>query len=175
MRVFNRLLIFALGVALAGLGFIATVEAVWTGLGYRLLWFPGQAWLRTLQSTAWSTRSVEIGAAIAAFVGMVLLVAEIRPWRKRLVRTGADGDGVWLLHRRSTEQLLSRRVARQVVSGPIKARLSIGAQRWKLSLRTHVAASNAPALRAAAEAELARLGAPARSKVFVHTTRNKGF
>ncbi len=175
MRVFNRLLVFALGMALAGLGFIAMVEAIWTGLGYQFLWFPGQAWLRTLQTTSWSTRSVEVGAAIAAFAGLVLLVAEIRPWRKRLARTEAGGDGVWLLHRRSTEQLLSRRVAREVPATPIKARLSIGSRRWKLSLRTHASASRAPALRAAAEAELARLGAPVSSKVLVRTSKNKGF
>lgn len=172
MRVFNRLLVFAVGLACAVVGFVAIAEAAWTGLGYHFLWFSGSAWLHTLRTTAYSQRSVAVGAAIAALVGLALLLAELRPWRKRLVRLSQDGSRVvWLLHRRSTESLLRRRLQRQVPVSPITARLRVGALRWKLSLRAQAARSTAPVLQGAGEEELRRLGAPARSSVAVRTTQ----
>ena len=72
MRVFNRLFVFVIAVAIAGLGFIIAVEAVWIGFGYRVLWFPGNDWLSTLRTTSWSTRSVQVGAAATALAGLAL-------------------------------------------------------------------------------------------------------
>ena len=174
MRVFNRLLVFVLGLALAALGFVVAVEAVWLGFGYRILWFPGQSWLHTLRTTPYSTRSVEVGAAVAALVGLALLTLEARPWRKRLAHISAESDGTWLVTRRSTERHLARRLSRAVPTTPITARLRIGARRWRLQLRAHAAATTQPVLEAAAKEELDRLGAPAGSRVLVHTTRPEG-
>ena len=76
MRLFNRLLVFALGIVFIALGFIAAVEAIWTGLGYRFLWFPGREWLHTLRTTPWSARTVLDGAAIVTVVALMMLIAE---------------------------------------------------------------------------------------------------
>ncbi len=173
MRVFNRILVFALGLALAALGFVMAVEAVWTGLGYRFLWFPGKEWLHTLRTTPWSTRTVLVGTAVTAACGLVLVIVEVRPWPKTLARTFVDGDGTWLLHRRSTEQHLRRRLQGKVPTSPIKAQLLVSSRRWKLSLRAHAAPSTKPDLEAAGNEELERLGAPGGSKVIVRTTRAK--
>ena len=151
MRVFNRLFVFVIAVALAGLGFIVAVEAVWTGLGYRVLWFPGNDWLSTLRTTSWSTRSVEVGAAAAALTGLVLVILEVRPWRRRLVPTHIDNEDTWLLNRRSTERLVHRQLQRQVPTAPITARLRIGVLRWSSTLRAHAPASTRPVLETAAK------------------------
>ncbi len=171
MRIFNRLAVFALGVILAGAGFIVAVEAAWTGLGYRFLWFPGQVWLHALRTSAWSDRTVMIGAALAAAVGLILLVAELRPWPPRLARSSIQEQNTWLIQRRSAEQYLRRVVQREVPRAPIKADLTIGRRGWNLRLRVRAAASTKPDLVAAGQQELEKLGAPEGSKVTVRTTR----
>lgn len=171
MRLFNRLAVFALGVVLAGVGFIIAVEAVWTGLGYRFLWFPGKSWLRSLRASAWSDRSVMVGAAITAAVGLLLLLAELRPWPKRLARSSIQEQDTWLIQRRSAEQYLRRSVQQEVPRSPIKADLTISRRRWILKLRARAAASTKPDLVAVGQHELEKLGAPKGSKVVVRTTR----
>ena len=171
MRIFNRLAVFALGVILAGVGFIVAVEAVWTGLGYRFLWFPGRTWLHSLRTSAWSDRTVMVGAAIAAAVGLILLVVELRPWPPRLARSSIQEQDTWLIQRHSAEQYLRRAVQQEVPRSPIKADLAIGRRRWNLRLRVRAAASTKPDLVAAGQQELEKLGAPEGSKVTVRTTR----
>lgn len=171
MRLFNRLVVFALGVVLAAAGFIIAVEALWTGLGYRFLWFPGQTWLHSLRASAWSDQIVMVGAAIAAVVGLILLVVELRPWPTRLARSSIQEHDTWLIERRSAEQYLRRAVQREVPRSPIKADLTIGRRRWNLRLRARAVASTRPDLEAAGQQELEKLGAPKDSKVGVRTTR----
>jgi hypothetical protein len=170
MRVFNRLLVFALGIALTALGFIVAVEAVWTGLGYRFLWFPGSQWLHTLRTTPWSTRSVLTGAAIASALGLILVAAEVRPVKKRLVRTLSEQDDTWLLHRRSTEHRVRRNLEASVPRSPIKIRLRGSPRRWRLAVQANAAASTKPELEAAAQEELKTLGAPSGCTVTARTT-----
>lgn len=171
MRIFNRLAVFALGVILAGVGFVIVVEAVWTGFGYRFLWFPGQAWLHSLRTSAWSERTVMVGAAIAAAVGLILLVVELRPWPQRLARSSIQERDTWLIQRRSAEQYLRRAVQREVPRSPLKADLTIGRRRWNLRLRARADVSTKPDFVAAGQQELEKLGAPKGSKVGVRTTR----
>jgi hypothetical protein len=171
MLIFNRLAVFALGVIVAGVGFIVAVEAVWTGLGYRFLWFPGQTWLHSLRTSAWSDRAVMVGAAIAAAIGLLLLVVELRPWPPRLARSSMQERDTWLIQRHSAEQYLRRAVQREVPRAPVKADLKINRRRWNLTLRARAAASTKPDLVAAGQQELEKLGAPKGSKVTVRTTR----
>jgi hypothetical protein len=171
MRLFNRLLVFALGIVLIALGFIAAVEAVWTGLGYQFLWFPGKEWLHTLRTTLWSDRPVLVGAASVAAVAFVLVIAEIRPWRARLAQTLSDQEETWLLHRRSTEHHLHRALGATLPTTPIKTHLDTSARRWKLSVRTDTASSTGPEFEKVGQRELERLGAPPGSTVTVRTAR----
>ena len=72
MRVFNRLLLLVLGVALAAAGVLVVVEAVyaWTGSGF--VGVPGRQWLATFKTTPWSAPIViAISVAVAA-AGLVL-------------------------------------------------------------------------------------------------------
>jgi hypothetical protein len=170
MRLFNRLLVFALGLVLAGAAFVVAVEAIWTGLGYRFLWFPGQTWLHALRTSTWSDRSVMVGGAIAAAFGVLLLVAELRPRSKRLVPISIGDETLWLLQRRSAEQHLRRAVQRDVPRSPLKAVLRVKNRRWSLRLRAQAAASTKPDLEVAGRRQLQRLGAPSNSKVLVRTS-----
>jgi hypothetical protein len=170
MRLFNRLLVFALGLVLAGVGFVTAVEASWTGLGYRFLWFRGQSWLHSLQTSTWSDRSVMVGGAIAAAFGLLLLVAELRPWSTRLVATTLGDEDLWLLQRRSAEQYLQRTVQGDVPRSPIKADLHANRRRWRLRLRAPAAGSTKSDLEAAGRRQLDKLGAPSGSKILVRTS-----
>jgi hypothetical protein len=171
MRLLNRLLVFALGVVLGAVGFIMAVEAVWTGLGYRFLWFPGQSWLHALRTSAWSDRSVMVGGAIAAAVGLLLLVIELRPWPQRVARSSIQEKDTWLIQRQSAEKYLRRAVQHEVPRSPLKVDLAITRRRWNLKLRVQAAPSTKPELLAAGQHQLEKLGAPKGSKVVVRTTR----
>jgi hypothetical protein len=171
MPLFNRLLVFALGVVLGAVGFIMAVEAVWTGLGYRFLWFPGQSWLHALRTSAWSDRAVMVGGAIAAALGLLLLVAELRPWPPRVAQSSIEEKDTWLIQRQSAERYVRRAVQREVPRSPLKADLNITGRRWNLKLRVRAAASTKPELVAAGQYQLEKLGAPKGSKVVVRTTR----
>ena len=172
MRVFNRLLVLALGVVIAAAGVLVILEAVWTWTNSGFLWIPGREWLNSFKSTPWSDPTV-IGISIAvAAVGLVLVVAELRPQRKRHAPFSTD-QGDWLLLRRSTEAHLQRRLATQVPVSPIKVRLKPRALRWRLKVRARAAPTTKPALRDAAQTELGRLHAPPTSTIDVTTTKAK--
>jgi hypothetical protein len=169
MRVANRLLCFLFGTALAAFGVAVVVEAVssWAGLGFVVI--HGRQWLSALETTPWSSTLV-IGVSIAvAGGGFLLILAELRPERARVVRFQTD-HGRWLLLRRSTEQHLARRLKSAVPTSPIKTKLNPKGQHWKLRVTAKAAASTKPALEAAGRDELAQLHADAAT-VKVFTTK----
>jgi hypothetical protein len=147
------------------------VEAIWTGLGYHFLWFPGEAWRATLRHTSWSSRSVLVGAAIAAAVGLIVLITELRPAPRRLARFHVDGDETWYYQRHSVELHLRRSLAKEIPTLPIKTDLRVASARWKLRVRAHAASSTKSALQAAGNQQLQELRAPHGSTVTVRTTR----
>ncbi len=172
MRVFNRLLVLALGVAIAAAGLVVIVEAIWTWTNSGFVWIPGREWLHSFKTTPWSEPIVIAVSIAVAAAGFVLVVAEIRPQRKRHAPFSTD-QGDWLLLRRSTETHLQRRLASQVPVSPIKVRLKPRALRWRLKVTARAASTTKPALVDAAQVELGRLHAPSASKVDVTTTGAK--
>ena len=169
MRVFNRLLLLVLGVALVAAGVLVVVEAVyaWTGSGPVGAFVP--QWLATFKTTPWSAPIViAISAAVAA-AGLVLVLVEVRPQRKRLAVFATD-SGDWLLLRRSTEGHLQRRLTARVPTDVVKVRLTPRSQRWRLKVRARAASTTRPVLQSAAREELGRLHAPASSTVAVTTS-----
>lgn len=169
MRVFNRLFLLVLGVGLAAAGVLVVVEAVyaWTGSGF--VGVPGRQWLATFKTTPWSAPIViGVSAAVAA-AGLVLVLLEVRPQRKRHAAFATD-NGDWLLLRRSTEGYLQRRLTAEVPVDAIKVRLTPRPVRWRLKVRARAASAARPALQSAARQELGRLHAPTSSTVEVTTT-----
>ncbi len=170
MRVFNRLFALVLGVAVAAGGVLMIIEAIWTGTNSGFVWIPGNEWLTSFKTTSWSsTANIAISIAVAV-VGLILLLAEIRPQRKRVAKYSTD-SGNWLLLRRSTENHLQRRLAAEVATSPIKVRLKPRALRWRLKVKARAAGTTRPVLEAAARKELARLHAPDSSRIDVKATR----
>jgi hypothetical protein len=171
MRLVNRLLAFALVLAIAALGFVVAVEATWTGLGYRFLWFPGKQWLHTLRSTDWSARSVLVVGAAAAVLGLLLLIVEVRPRPKRLAQMSVEGDDVWLLQRRTTERHLSRKMQGKLPSSPaVEAKLQVKPSHWRLVLRTKGNEETRVTLESLGQQDLEKLFAPPGSKATAKVT-----
>ena len=76
---------------------------------------------------------IAISVAVAA-AGLVLVVVEVRPQRKRHAVFATD-SGDWLLLRRSTEGHLQRRLAAEVPVDAVKVRLTPRSVRWRLKVR----------------------------------------
>lgn len=170
IRLVNRLLALLIGLALAAGGALVIIEGIWTWTGSGFVWIPGGQWLSSFETTPWSAPAV-IGISVAvAVVGLVLLLVEIRPQRHRVVPYPTTTGGDWLLLRRSTEAHLQRRVAAQVPTTPIRARLKPGARAWSLKIKARAARSTAPELERVARAELEALHAPDASRVRVKAT-----
>ena len=49
MRVFNRLLVLALGVAIAAAGVLVILEAIWTWTNSGFVWIPGRRMAELVQ------------------------------------------------------------------------------------------------------------------------------
>lgn len=170
-RLVNRLLVFLIGVALAAGGALVIIEVIATGTGSGFVWVPGDQWLASVETTAWSaTIVVAVSVAVAA-VGLALLVFEARPHPKRTAPFPTDGTGDWFLLRRSTEAHLTRRLAAEVPVA-VKAKLTPKRTRWALKVHAKGAASAREALQSAGRSELGRLHAPQRSKVKITTSGN---
>ena len=159
MRVFNRLVVLLVGMALAAGGVLVVIEAAWTWTGSGFVWIPGRQWLASFETTPWSSNLVVAVSVAVAVAGLLLALAEVRPQRRRAA-TYATDTGTWLLLRHSTEAHLSRRLRAAVPASPIKTRLSPGTRRWRVKVTARAAASTRPDLEAATRAELDRLHAP---------------
>lgn len=170
IRVFNRLLVCLIGAVLLGGGALVIIEAVstWTHSGF--LWIPGDQWLHTFQTTAWSAPIVLAVSGAVGSAGLLLVSSELKPQRKRVVEYATDSRVTWLLLRRSTEARLGRRLSKHVPLSSVRARFKPRRRSWVVTVRAKAAASARPELEQAAREELQALHAPSGSRVKVHTT-----
>lgn len=162
----NRLVVLAVGAALAALGVVAIVEAVLTGVGAGFVWFPGRSWLRTLETTSWSNPTVEIVGIIVAIIGLLLLAVQLAPRRKKTAPI-ATAAGRWQLARRSGERHLERTLAEEPSTSGVKVRLRPHRRTWRVAVRVRSERAQADALRQRVTDELRRLGAPASPRIKV--------
>jgi hypothetical protein len=169
MRVFNRLFLLVVGVALAMAGVLVVIEAAWAWAGAGFVGAPVNKWLATFETTPWSAPIVIAISVAVAVAGLVLVLAELRPQRKRHAVFATD-SGDWLLLRRSTEGHLQRRLSAEVPVDVVKVRLSPRSLRWRLKVRARAASSTKPVRESSARNELGRLHAPGPSTVQVTTT-----
>lgn len=170
IRLFNRLVAFVVGAALAAGGVLVVIEGFSTWINSGFVFIPGAQWLSTTRTTPWSATIVVAISAAVAILGLALLIFEIRPQRKRVVPYHTDTAGEWLLLRRSAESHLARQLSAQVPATPITARLEPKATKWSLTVKAKAAASTRPVLESAGRSELASLHAPQASLVRVKTT-----
>lgn len=168
MRVFNRLASLVLGLAVAAGGLLLAVEAVsvWTGGEPALVPLPG--WYAWLRSVEFADGVVLLAAVAAAVLGLVLVVAQLRPWRP--VRVPAEVDDNWYVQRRGVERGLVRAV--EGVPGVTEVKARVG-KRWRCRVRAVGDVDSQGDVDAAVDEELRRLSAQQRDRVAVRLIRRR--
>ncbi|MEU7586581.1 DUF6286 domain-containing protein [Micromonospora sp. NPDC049230] len=164
MRTVNRVASLLLATALLVGGALAAVQALLLALD-RSAPLDTTGWFDALSGTRWRDPTVRAVAGGAVLLGLVTLVAQLRPWTPVRLRTD-DHDG-WHLHRRSVERRLAD--AAGAVPGVRRARVRV--RRRGGQWRPRVRATGDPAARAeieyAVRQELHRLTAPRPGRIDV--------
>ena len=126
MRAFNRVLSLLLGLALIACGLLVVVEVI-TAFVRDTPWpIRVDQWAATLRQQTFADTIPRIVFLATAAVGLVLLVAEARPWPKRTLTLTSDGQRSWGLHRRSAERQIARAVRSGTSATAAKVRLHPG-------------------------------------------------
>jgi divalent metal cation (Fe/Co/Zn/Cd) transporter len=167
MRAFNRIAALALSLVLIAGGVFVVVESVLAALHRRPWLLPSRRWYEALRGTQLSDRSMTVVAVTVGLVGLVLLVAEIRPWapyRLPAQLSTADPDTEWWVLRGPAERRLAKAVAG--VSGVNAARVRLrGRHQWTVRVRAEARDESRDRITAAIDGELARLAAPGPARV----------
>lgn len=175
MRAVNRVATALWGLALLAAGVLAVVEAVLAALGRPPWLIPADRWYATLAHTTYQDRAVLTVSVGVLLLGVVLLVAELRPWppRRLAVRTPEAGE-VWWVLRRPTERWLA--VAAEQVTGVRHARVRLrGRDRgWRIRLTAYGQPDRRPELERVMRTELTRLAAPPRHRLRIRLRTPKG-
>jgi hypothetical protein len=176
MRIFNRIASLLLSLVLIVGGLLIAVEAVLAAL-HRGPWLlPVRRWHDILAGTRLADPSALAVAATLGAVGLVLLIAEVWPWRPyRLAARPATVDDrtQWWVLRRPAERRLADAAAG--VPGVNAARVRLrGRRQWKVNVRAEARDDIRADIEEAVEAELARLAAPAPARVRLRLRRPRG-
>lgn len=168
MRVVNRVLSLLLGIILLGGGLLLVVEAVLAAAGQDSWLLPADDWYQFFTETTLGDQVVLIVALAVALLGLILLIAELRPWPPtRLPVHLETADGRWWITRRAAERRLAG--AAETVSGAAgaRARLRTRRDRWKVGVRVEAREDAQQEVEQAVQHTLARLGSPPDSSLQV--------
>lgn len=159
MHATNRILSALLGLALLLGGLLVVLEMGLIASGREPLWLPLDRWYESLRSARLDGGAFVAAAAIAAIVGVLLLIVELRPWAPQQVRTDAHAGAPLWISRKSVERRVSAAAATAGVSG---ARSAVRGKpgRWNLRLRGVSWPERRDTVAAAVRTELDRLYAP---------------
>ncbi|WP_163512345.1 DUF6286 domain-containing protein [Fodinicola acaciae] len=94
MRIVNRLLALVLGIGMVALGAVVTTEVVRANFGRPRWILPYDRLWAYLTSHAWTSPSVRLVFGVAAGIGLVLLVMQLWPRRRRYVPLAGAADGI---------------------------------------------------------------------------------
>ena len=132
MRVFERLLSLLLAVAVVVGSLLLAVEVVWAALGKSPLLIPWQSTYDRGSSDTWDSAPVRIAAVVLLVVGLLLLLAELKPRRTpRLQLTGTDPSFDAAVTRRSLRSALLN--AAKQVDGISGAKAKVSKRRAKVT------------------------------------------
>lgn len=168
MRAVNQVLSLLLGIILLVGGLLLAVEAVLAAAGQDSWLLPADEWYRFFTETTLGDQVVLLVALAAALLGLILLIAELRPWRPtRLPVHLETADGRWWITRRAAERRLTG--AAETVSGVsgARARLRTRRDRWKGGVRVEAREDAQQDVEQEVRRTLERLGSPADSDVQV--------
>ena len=160
MRAFNRLASLVLGLLLVAGGVLLAAEAIMVLLNRPPVLVPLSSWYDWLRSVTLN------GAVVLAVLGLVLLVAQLRPWRP--VRVPVTVDDNWYVQRRGAEHGLVRAV--DDVPGVTGAKAKVG-KRWRCRVWATGDADSRADVDAAIDEELNRMSVPDGRRVRVKMAR----
>jgi hypothetical protein len=171
MRVVNRMLSLLLGLGLVCGGLLVAAEATATALGAGPFGIPVSHWAALLEHRRLQDAWAVVGFTVATAVGAVLLLIEVWPWRPQRVAIGVDGPTSWWLSRRSVEMELRRATLDATPASHVMASVRLHRRRWEVRVRAAAPTDAHRAVTEAAQADLARLGAPENSHLRVRLRR----
>jgi hypothetical protein len=167
MRAFNRIASLVLSLILIAGGLFIAVQAVLAALRRPPWPLPLRGWHAFLTSTPLGDRLVMIVLGAVGLLGLVLLIAEFRPWRPSRLPVHpatADAGSEWWVMRRPAERRLADAAARLPGVNSARVRLR-GRHRWKVDVRAEARDEERAEIAEAIDGELDRLAAPAPVRV----------
>jgi hypothetical protein len=167
MRALNRLLSLLLAMALISGGLLVAAEAAAALVGQPPLLVPAAQWAADLRGRSFANQDMQLVLSGVAVVGLMLFVAEVWPWPKRLVALGQDEHGFWWLHRRSAEKQVRRIINRATIATKTRVRLQPRQAAWNLQIDATAASEARGDIEQRARALLAQLGGPQTTSVTV--------
>ncbi|MCU1607722.1 MAG: hypothetical protein JWP46_4187 [Modestobacter sp.] len=148
MRTFDRILSLILGLAGLAFGILVIAEVIAAVLGRPVLALPYSSAARFLRGHPWSAGPVITIAAVLLGVGLLLLIAELKPRRRtHLVLRPLDPRVTATLPRSSVARVLEDAAGQ--TPGIARARASVSRRRARLHL--HVAVRDAAEIARRAE------------------------
>jgi hypothetical protein len=171
VRAFNRVLSLLLGLALIAGGLLMVVEVVSTFVRDTPWPIRVDQWAATLRQQAFADTLSRVVFLAAAAVGLVLLVAEARPWPKRGLALATDDQRSWWLHRRSAERQVARAVRSGTSATAAKVRLRPRGRTWRLRVGVTASPEARPDIEQRARAAVQRLGGPQDAPVRVRIAK----
>lgn len=157
MRTANRILSALLGLLLVIVGLAIVIEMAVIALGWEPLGVGG--WYDSLRGVTFADSRFLTTAVVAALIGLVLVILELRPRPPRQVTTNAAAGTPLSIPRRSVERRVDLAAARAGVEHARSAVLGSPA-RWRVRVRGVARPDQRDAVVAAVRAELERLDAP---------------
>ncbi len=177
MRVINGVLSLLLGLALLGGGLFVAVEAVAFAMGAGTPGIPVASWARLLEGRRVDDTWAIVGFASATVVGLILLVAELRPWaatRLSIAVVDDRSEGRWWIVRRSVERHVGQRVATRRATKIPRVRLRQRRGRWDARLVAVTDPETRQEVEQVTRQELSRVGAPNDARVRVRIRGRRG-
>jgi len=181
MRILNRLLSVLLALGLIASGAWALTTSVASATGVVGLPPVYDAATLAVQRAATVLVGVSVASPIALgiwggllVIGLLLLIAEARPWPPQRVQL-AQADGVtWRADRASVERGLSRLLLRRTSATRARTRLRPGKTSWRVTIDAEAAPQDREELVQQAQSAVKRLGrsdGALELRVRVHPTR----
>lgn len=172
MRAVNRVLSLLLGLVLLAGGLLVVVEAVLAAADQSSWLIPADSWYQFLTENTLGDTVVLIAALAVGLLGLILLVAELRPWPPaRLPLHLETADGRWWVTRRAAERRLAAAAENVSGVGGARARLRTRRGRWRVGVRAQAREDSQQEVERAVEEILERLGSPPDSSVQVRLVR----
>lgn len=159
MRGVNRVATALLGLVLIVVGLLAAAEALLAYAGRRPL-LPLRDWYARAVSTSYNDRIVLLVAIGIGIVGLVILIAQLRPLRPDQLELLPDDTSRWSLQRLSLEQQIAMAVAAIPGVGSPQVEASGNRSDWRVRVRATGRPDHRALVQEKAREALTRLEAP---------------